>query len=143
MVLIELILYYIIFPNIKENINYLIIYNSSDFEFPVYKLLILENFYNIKQLKKIADYNLNLKSLSNVDLLFLAGYYFRLNNIDQFEKIIRNRLSDQFDKERIIKEFSSTNNIFYTLPNFQTILSLYLYDIGLIIGKKWKYCALY
>ena len=114
----------------------LIIYNSSNFEFPVYKLLILENFYDIKQLKKIADYNLNLKSLSNVDLLFLAGYYFRLNNIDQFEKIVRNRLSDQFDKERIIKEFSSTNNIFYTLPNFQTILSLYLYDITYISDEK-------
>jgi len=114
----------------------LIIYNSSNFEFPVYKLLILENFYNIKQLKKIADYNLNLKSLSNVDLLFLAGYYFRLNNIDQFEKIIRNRLSDQFDKERIIKEFSSTNNIFYILPNFPTILSLYLYDVTYISDEK-------
>ena len=49
----------------------LIVYNNSNFEFPVYKLLVLENFYNIKQLKNIADYNLNLKSLSNIDLLFL------------------------------------------------------------------------
>ena len=110
----------------------LMIYNSSNFEFPVYKLLVLENFYNIKQLKKIADYNLNLKSLSNIDLLFLAGYYFRLNNLDQFKKIIRNRLSDQFDKDRIINDFSSTNNIFYKIPNFQTILSLYLYHIAYV-----------
>ena len=113
----------------------LMIYNSSNVELPVYKLLVLENFYKIKQLKKIADYNLNLKSLSNIDLLFLAGYYFRLNNLDQFEKIIRNRLSDQFDKDRIIKDFSSTNNIFYTIPNFQTILSLHLYDISYVSNE--------
>ena len=75
---------------------------------------MLEKFYNIKQLEKIADYNLNLKSISNIDLLFLAGYYFRINKMEQFEKIIRNRLSDQFDKESIIKKFSSTSNIFYT-----------------------------
>jgi len=113
----------------------LMIYNSSNFEFPVYKLLVLENFYNINQLKKIADYNFNLKSLSNIDLLFLAGYYFRINNLDQFEKIIRNRLSDQFDKEQIIKDFSSTNNIFFKTPSFQTILSLYLYDISYVSNE--------
>ena len=97
---------------------------------------MLENFYNIKQLKKIADYNLNLKSISNIDLLFLAGYYFRLNKMEQFKEIIRDRLSDQFDKERIIKKFSSTSNIFYTAPNFQTILSLYLYDLAYVSDEK-------
>jgi len=114
----------------------LAIYNSSNFELPVYKLLMLENFYNIKQLEKIADYNLNLKSISNIDLLFLAGYYFRINKIEQFKEIIRDRLSDQFDKERIIKKFSSTSNIFYTATNFQTILSLYLYDLAYVSDEK-------
>ena len=117
----------------KEDFTF---HNNPIFEFPVYKLLMLENFYSNNQLKKIADYNLNLKSLSNIDLLFLAGYYYRLNKIDQFEEIIRGRLSDQFDKERIIKDFSSTYNIFYTVPNFQTILSLYLYDLAYVSDEK-------
>ena len=114
----------------------LAIYNSSNFELPVYKLLMLENFYNSKQLEKIADYNLNLKSVSNIDLLFLAGFYLRINKMEQFKEIIRDRLSDQFDKKRIIKKFSSTSNIFYKVTNFQTILSLYLYDLAYVSDEK-------
>ena len=56
--------------------------------------------------------------------------------MEQFKEIIRNRLSDQFDKELIIKNFSSPNNIFYTATNFQTILSLYLYNLAYISDEK-------
>ena len=130
--LLEYWLYYAKF-NDKDNDNS---YNSSNFELPIYKLLILENFYNPKELKKIADYNLTLKSLSNTNLLFLAGFYFRINDMHTFEDIIQNKLSDQFDKEFIINKFSSNNNIFAKTPRFETILSLYLYDIAYISDEK-------
>ena len=113
--------------NIKEN---LFIDKNYNFKLPLHKLLILQNFYNINKLKKIADYNLNLKSLSNTDILFLAGYYFQINDMQTFEYLIRDRLSDEFDKDKIIINFSSSKNIYNTTPNFQIILSSYLYNIS-------------
>ncbi len=90
--------------------------------------MILENFYDPKQLSEIADHNYKLKTLNNNDLLFLAGYYFRLNDKKRFNKIIKERLSDQFDKDFIIKNFSSPYNIFKKLPTLKTILSSKLYN---------------
>ena len=65
----------------------------------IYKLLILENFYASKKLKKIVDETINLKNLNNNDLLLLAGYYFRVNDIDKFKTIIQKNLPNQFDKK--------------------------------------------
>ena len=108
-----------------------------DYKLPLYKLMVLENFYDIEELKKIANYNLNLKHLSNINLLFLAGYYYRLNDIKTFENIIKNKLSEKFDKDYIIKNFNSANNLFIKTPSLQSILSLYLYNIS-YISKKTK-----
>ena len=119
--------------NVKEN---LFIDNNYNFKLPLHKLLILQNFYDIKKLKKIADYNLNLKSLSNTDILFLAGYYFQINDMKTFEQLIRDRLSDEFDKDQIITNFSSSKNIFNTTPNFQMILSSYLHNISYAYDEK-------
>ena len=133
----ELLDYWVNLSKAKINGN-LFSYNNFNFQLSLHKLLILENFYDIKELKKIADYNLSLKSLSNNDLLLLAGYYYRLNEIEIFEKIIRNKLSKRFNKEYIIENFSSDQNPFNTLPNFQMILSSFLHNIsfGLDANKE-------
>jgi Flp pilus assembly protein TadD len=110
--------------------NKLTNYDINNFQIPLYKLLVLENFYDIDQLLKIANYNFNLNSLSNIDLLFLAGFYLRLNDIKKFEEIIINRLPNNFNKDYILKNFYSVNNIFYKKANFQTIFSSYLYNIA-------------
>ena len=131
----SLLEYWIHLSKLKNN-NELNIYNQNIFNLPIYKLLILENFYDIKELKKIADYNISLKSLSNIDLLFLAGFYFRYGDLENFEKIIKYRLSDIFDKDYIISKFSSTNNLFNKRLDFQTILSSYLYNIAFEANDK-------
>lgn len=102
--------------------------NNSSNKLPIQKLLILENFYDPFLLNEIAEYNYKLKTLNNNDLLFLAGYYFRLNDKKRFNTIIKKRLSDQFDKDYIIKNFSSPNNFFNKLPTLKTILSSKLYN---------------
>ena len=94
----------------------------------IYKLLILENFYEAKKLKGIADKNLINKSLNNHDLLLLAGFYFRLNDIRKFNTIIRERLPNQFDKDFLIKNFAKTKNLFNEVPNFKTILASKIYN---------------
>lgn len=96
---------------------------------PIYKLLIFENFYDNKILRQIADFNLNQDLLSNIDLLFLAGYYFRINEKEIFEKLI-NRLSESFNKEYILYDFGSSHNFFNDKANLKTILSYYLYNMA-------------
>ena len=102
--------------------------NNSSNKLPIQKLLILENFYDPLLLNDIAEHNYKLKTLNNNDLLFLAGYYFRLNDKKRFNTIIKKRLSDQFDKDYIIKNFSSPDNVFNKLPTLKTILSSKLYN---------------
>ncbi len=97
-------------------------------ETSVHKLLILENFYNKENLKEIAEYNFELKSLSNIDLLLLAGYYYRINDKSKFDIIIKDKVSNQFDKEFIINKFSSPKNIFNKVPTIQMILASKIYD---------------
>ena len=94
----------------------------------IYKLLILENFYEAKKLKGIADSNFKNKNLTNNDLLLLAGYYFRLNDIKKFKTIILERLPNQFDKDFLIKNFATTRNIFNKIPNLKTILASKIYN---------------
>ena len=127
----SLLEYYMHFSELKNN-NQLPEYNKNKFKLSIHKLLILENFYNINELKKIADYNNSLESLSSVDLLFLAGFYFRFGDLEKFNEIIKYRLSDKFDKNYILKQFSYPNNIFNKKINFKTIISSYLYHIAAV-----------
>ena len=53
-----------------------------------------------------------------------------------FEQLIRDRLSDEFDKDQIITNFSSSKNIFNTTPNFQMILSSYLHNFSYAYDEK-------
>ena len=108
------------------------IFNSDEIsnQISLQKLLILENFNDIKYLKEIADYNFNLNNYSNNDLLMLAGFYFRLNDKEKFNKIINNNLSDHFDKKLIIKKFSTYKSIFLKKPNLKTILASQIYNVA-------------
>ena len=120
-------------------------YNLNDIsqELSIYKLLILENFYDAEKLKKIADKNFQLKNLTNNDLLLLAGYYFRLNDIKKFKTIILDRLPHQFDKNLLIKQFSTTKNIFNETPNLKTILASKIYhNINISSLKEYSYSHL-
>ena len=83
----------------------------------IYELLILENFYKPASLKKFANKIYESKELNSNDTLLLAGFFFRLNDFEKFNDIIQTRLSNQFDKEFIIKNFSFHNNIFYKKTN--------------------------
>ena len=45
------------------------------------------------------------------------------------QKIIHSRLSEQFDKQHLIKNFSNDTNIYSEVPILQSILASKLYDI--------------
>ena len=94
----------------------------------IYKLLILENFYESKNLKELADQSFKLKNLTNNELLLLAGYYFRLNDNKKFNIIIRERLPNQFDKDFLIKNFATTKSIYRKIPNLKTILASKIFN---------------
>ena len=49
---------------------------------------------------------MNKENLNVQDTLLLAGFYFRVKNIEKIEKLILTKLSNQFDKSYIIKNFS-------------------------------------
>ena len=121
---VPLINYWLLHLNEKKNLNF--DYISKDIS--IYKLLILENFYASKKLKKIVDENINLKNLNNNDLLLLAGYYFRVNDIDKFKTIIQKNLPNQFDKKLLIKNISKTKNIFNEVPDLNIILASKIYN---------------
>ena len=121
---VPLINYWLLHLKEKKDLNF--DYISKDIS--IYKLLILENFYASKKLKKIVDENINLKNLNNNDLLLLAGYYFRINDIDKFKTIIQKNLPNQFDKKLLIKNISKTKNIFSEVPDLNIILASKIYN---------------
>jgi tetratricopeptide (TPR) repeat protein len=101
----------------------------------LHELLILENFHDNKKLNKIADYIYYNKLLNYNDYLFLAGFYFRQNNLEKFNKIIKTKVSNQFNKELITKNFLLKNDIFSQKPNLPIILSSKLYNIAIDDNK--------
>ena len=125
----------------KSEDNLLPIKSSSE-NASIFKLLILENFYDIKELKLLADFNLNQESLSNIDLLFLAGYYFRINERETFKKIL-NKLSESFNKNYILKDFTSSDNFFNKKANFKVILSYFLYNMAFKKDDKYEKSSSY
>ena len=96
----------------------------------IHELLILENFNNSKKLSKIADYIYNKDDLTILDTLLLAGFYFRIQDIEKTEKLILSKLSNQFDKPYIIKNFSKDVNIFSKVQTLQNILAFKTYNIA-------------
>ncbi len=95
----------------------------------IHELLILENFYYSKKLIKIADQIYENDSLNSYDVLLLAGFYYRVKNFKKLNKIIQTKLSDQFDKLFIIKNFSNDNNSFNKIQNLDSILSSKIFNM--------------
>ena len=110
-------------------------FNKSPKIISIHELLILENFYDDAKLNKIADFIYYNKSLNYNDYLFLAGFYFRQNNLEKFNEIIKTKISNQFNKKLIIKNFLLKNDIFSQKPNLSIILSSKLYNIAINENK--------
>ena len=112
------------------------ILNENKQKKSIHELLILENFHKSKSLKKIANQIYETENLNNNDVLFLAGFYFRLNDFQKFNNIIQTKLSNQFDKEFIINSFSFKNNIYFKIPNLHTILASKLYNNSILNNQQ-------
>jgi tetratricopeptide (TPR) repeat protein len=69
------------------------------------------------------------------DYLFLAGFYFRQNNLEKFKEVIKTKVSNQFNKQLITKNFLLKNDIFSQKPNLPVILSSKLYNIAINENK--------
>jgi Tfp pilus assembly protein PilF len=105
--------------------------NKSLASTSLHELLILENFYNNTKLNKIADHIYYNKSLNHNDYLFLAGFYFRRNNLEKFNEIIETKITNHFNKKLITKSFFLEDNIFSQVPSLLIILSAKLYNIAM------------
>ena len=115
--------------------------NKSFNNTSLHELLILENFYDNKELNVIADFIFNNQLLNQNDFLFLAGFYFRHGNLEKFNEIIETKLSNQLDKKLITKNFILKNDVFSQTPNLQVIMSSKLYNIAIEenkTGDKYK-----
>ena len=99
-------------------------YNNSS----IHKLLILENFYNSDELVEIADVIYEKNNLNSHEILLLAGFYFRVNNFEKFKEIIKTKLPSQFDKIKIINDFSNENNVFNKIQKLNVILASKIYN---------------
>ncbi len=100
-------------------------YNKSS----IHELLILENFYDSKELIKIANIIYKNNDLNSHELLLLAGFYFRVDNFEKSKEIIKLKLPSQFDKINIINNFSKKNNIFKKVQELNVILGSKIYNL--------------
>ena len=94
----------------------------------IHELLILENFYNSKELIEIADLIYKKNNLNSHELLLLAGFYFRVDNFAKSKEIIKTKLPSQFDKINIINEFSNKNNTYNKIQNLNFIIASKIYN---------------
>ena len=115
---------------VKESKSYFD-FNKSLKNISIHELLILENFYDNTKLNKIADFIYYNNLLNPKDYLFLAGFYFRQNNLEKFNEVIKTKVSNQFNKQLITKNFLLKNDIFSQKPNLPVILSSKLYNIAI------------
>jgi tetratricopeptide (TPR) repeat protein len=111
-------------------------FNKSLKNISIHELLILENFYDNTKLNKIANFIYYNNLLNPNDYLFLAGFYFRQNNLEKFKEVIKTKVSKQFNKQLITKNFLLKNDIFSQKPNLPIILSSKLYNIAINENKS-------
>ena len=91
----------------------------------LHELLILENFYDYKELSLIVDFIFNNQLLNQNDYLFLAGFYFRHGKLEKFNEIIETKLSNQLDK-RLDKKILYLKMMFLANLNLQIIAQNYI-----------------
>ena len=95
----------------------------------IYKLLILENFYNSNELIDIANEIYKKNNLNSHEILLLAGFYFRINNFEKSKEIIKTKLPSQFEKIKIISEFSDKDNMYNKIQKLNFILASKIYNL--------------
>ena len=95
----------------------------------IHKLLILENFYNSNELIKIANLISKQNNLNSHEILLLAGFYFRVDDIKKLKEIIKTRLPSQFDKRSIINNFSKQSNMYNQIQKLNVILASKIYNL--------------
>ena len=95
----------------------------------IHKLLILENFYKSDDLIEIANLIYKKHNLNSHELLMLAGFYFRVDNLEKLEEIVKTKLPSQFDKVNIINNFSEKNNIYNKVQKLKSILASKIYNL--------------
>ena len=109
----------------------------------IYKLLILENFYNSNELIDIANEIYKKNNLNSHEILLLAGFYFRINNFEKSKEIIKTKLPSQFEKIKIISEFSDKDNMYNKIQKLNFILASKIYNLinedNLKINKSFSY----
>ncbi len=110
--------------NTKKYLSKKYFANSS-----IHKLLILENFYDSNELIKIADLISKQNNLNSHELLLLAGFYFRVDDIKKLKDIIKTRLPNQFDKSSIINNFSKQSNMYIQIQKLNVILASKIYNL--------------
>ena len=109
----------------------------------IYELLILENFYNSNELIDIANEIYKKNNLNSHEILLLAGFYFRINNFEKSKEIIKTKLPSQFEKIKIISEFSDKDNMYNKIQKLNFILASKIYNLinedNLKINKSFSY----
>ena len=125
----------------KRNKKYLSAKHYSNSS--IHELLILENFYNSDELIEIANEIYKKNNLNSHELLLLAGFYFRVNYFEKSKEIIKNKLPSQFEKIKIISNFSDKNNLYNKIQNLNFILASKIYNLinedNLKINKSFSY----
>ena len=125
----------------KRNKKYLSAKHYSNSS--IHELLILENFYNSDELIEIANEIYKKNNLNSHELLLLAGFYFRVNYFEKSKEIIKNKLPSQFEKIKIISNFSDKNNLYNKIQNLNFILASKIYYLinedNLKINKSFSY----
>ena len=115
---------------IKETENSQNFLSENYFSNPsIHKLLILENFYNPFELIKIADIIYKNNNLNSHEALLLAGFYFRVGDLEKSKEILKLKLPSQFDKVNIINKFSNKDNTFKKVQNLDVIIASKIYNM--------------
>ena len=123
--------------NTKKYLSEKYFANSS-----IHKLLILENFYNSNELIKIANLISKQNNLNSHELLLLAGFYFRVDDIKKLKEIIKTKLPSQFDKRSIINNFSKQSNMYNQIQKLNVILASKIYNLineDSLINNSYSY----
>ena len=109
----------------------------------IHELLILENYYNSDELIDIANEIYKKNNLNSHEILLLAGFYFRVNNFEKSKEIIKTKLPSQFEKIKIISEFSDKDNMYNKIQKLNFILASKIYNLinedNLKINKSFSY----
>ena len=94
----------------------------------IYDLIIFEKFKFEKNTKTIEA--IMNKNQTDINTLLIAGYLNRNNLKNKQNKLLKDKLSYQFDTKFVLQTFKSKNNIFLKKPSENLIVSSYLINLA-------------